>query len=220
MARPLLAQQQVPTQIPGQSAGPTAGSFQGSVTAGQATGQTLNLSLDDAMQRGLKNNLGAILSGTQTDAARAQRLTELQALLPDVEFNAHEAVSQVDLAAQGLRIPGFPTIIGPFGYTDLRGYLTWSLLDLKSLRTYMAAKHQFTAAHALGTGCARHGGADGRQCLHAGAGRSRAWWIVSWRRWRRQRFLSTRRMQTTMRERRRDWTSCVRRWIINRCSSS
>jgi len=146
MARPVHAQQQVPTQIPGQSAGPTAGSFQGSVTAGQATAETLNLSLDDAMQRGLKNNLGAILSGTQTDAARAQRLTELQALLPDVEFNAHEAVSQVDLAAQGLRIPGFPTIIGPFGYTDLRGYLTWSLLDIKSLRTYMAAKHQFTAA--------------------------------------------------------------------------
>ena len=144
-ALPVIAQQ-LPAQIRGQSAGRATGSFQGSVTAGQATGQTLDLSLDDAMQRGLKNNLGAILSGTQTDAARAQRLTQLQALLPDVEFNAHEAVSQVDLAAQGLRIPGFPTIIGPFGYTDLRGSLTWSLLDLKSLRTYMAAKHQFTAA--------------------------------------------------------------------------
>jgi outer membrane protein TolC len=138
--------QQLPAQIPGQSAGPTTGSFQGSVTAGQATGQTLDLSLDDAMQRGLKNNLGAILSGTQTDAARAQRLTDMQALLPDVEFNAHEAVSQVDLAAEGLRIPGFPTIIGPFGYTDLRASLSWSLVDVKSLRTYMAAKHQFKAA--------------------------------------------------------------------------
>jgi outer membrane protein TolC len=146
MATPSVLAQQLPGQIPGQSAGPTTGSFQGSVTAGHATGQTLDLSLEDAIQRGLKNNLGAILSGTQTDAARAQRLTDLQALLPDVEFNAHEAVSQVDLAAEGLRIPGFPTIIGPFGYTDLRGYLTWSLVDVKSLRTYMAAKHQFTAA--------------------------------------------------------------------------
>jgi outer membrane protein TolC len=53
---------------------------------------------------------------------------------------------QVDLAAQGLRIPGFPTIIGPFGYTDLRASLSWSLLDLHALRTYMAAKHQFKAA--------------------------------------------------------------------------
>jgi outer membrane protein TolC len=67
-------------------------------------------------------------------------------LLPDVEFNAREAEMQVDLAAQGLRIPGFPTIIGPFGYTDLRASLTWSLLDLKALRSYLAAKHQFKAA--------------------------------------------------------------------------
>ncbi len=139
--------QQVPSQIPGQqSPAPTAQSFQGSVTAGQATGQAIDLSLDDAIQRGLKNNLGAILSGTQTASARAQRLSQLQALLPDVEFNAHEAVSQVDLAAEGLRIPGFPTIIGPFGYTDLRASLSWSLVDLKSLHTYMAAKHQFKSA--------------------------------------------------------------------------
>jgi outer membrane protein TolC len=116
------------------------------VTAGSATAQTIDLSLDEAIQRGLKNNLGAILSGTQTASARAQRLSQLQSLLPDVEFNAHEAVSQVDLAAQGLRIPGFPTIIGPFGYTDLRASLSWSLVDVKSLRTYMAAKHQFKSA--------------------------------------------------------------------------
>lgn len=141
-----LVAQQLPASIPGQSAGPTAESFQGSVTSGRATGETLALTLDDAIQRGLKNNLGAILSGTQTEAAKAQRLSQLQPLLPDIEFNAHESVQQVDLAAQGLRIPGFPTIIGPFGYTDLRGSLTWSLLDLKSLRTYMAAKHQFQAA--------------------------------------------------------------------------
>jgi outer membrane protein TolC len=144
-ASQLLAQQ-LPSQISGQSTGPTAQSFQGSVTAGQATGQAIDLSLDDAIQRGLKNNLGVILSGTQTASARAQRLSQLQSLLPDVEFNAHEAVSQVDLAAEGLRIPGFPTIIGPFGYTDLRASLSWSLLDVKSLRTYMAAKHQFKSA--------------------------------------------------------------------------
>ena len=47
----------------------------------------------------------------------------------------------MDLAAEGLRIPGFPTIIGPFGYTDLRASLSWSLVNVKSLRTYLAAKH-------------------------------------------------------------------------------
>lgn len=145
VANPLIAQQ-LPSQIPGQSTGPTAQSFQGSVTAGQANGEVLELTLSDAIQRGLKNNLGAILSGTQTAGARAQKLSQLQPLLPDVEFNAHEAVSEVDLAAEGLRIPGFPTIIGPFGYTDLRASLDWSLVNVNSLRTYMAAKHNFTAA--------------------------------------------------------------------------
>ncbi len=136
-------------QIPaGEAApvGPTAQSFQGSVPQGEATGQAIDLSLDDAIQRGLKTNLGVILSGTQTVAARGERLSELQALLPEVDFKAQESLAQVDLPAQGLRIPGIPKIIGPFGYTDVRASLSWSLVDVASLRNYMAAKHNFAAA--------------------------------------------------------------------------
>lgn len=132
--------------VPNQTA-PTAGSFQGSVPTGEATTQTIDLSLDDAIQRGLKANLGVILSGTQTAAARGQRLTELQNLLPAVDFKASETVTQVDLPAQGLRIPGFPKIIGPFGYTDLRASMSWSLVNLTSLHNYLASKHNFAAAN-------------------------------------------------------------------------
>lgn len=132
-------------QVPSQTA-PTAASFQGSVTTGEATSETIGLTLDDAIQQGLKTNLGIILSGTQTQAARGQRLSELQTLLPAVDFKAQESLVQVDLPAQGLRISGFPKIIGPFGYTDLRASLSWSLVDVASLRNYMAAKHNFTAA--------------------------------------------------------------------------
>ena len=124
----------------------TTSSFQGSVPVGEANDQTIDLTLDDAIQRGLRNNLGVILSGTQTATAKAQRLSALQSLLPDVEANVKEAEMQVDLAAQGLRFPGFPTIIGPFGYTDIRANLTWSLVDVKSLRAYLASKHNFKAA--------------------------------------------------------------------------
>ncbi|HEY6489917.1 MAG: TolC family protein [Terracidiphilus sp.] len=138
--------QALPSQALGQSSGPTAQSFQGSVTVGQVSAQPIDLSLDDAMQRGLKNNLGAILSGTQASGARGQRLSDLQALLPEVDFKAQESVMQVDLAAEGLRLPGVPTIIGPFGYTDLRVSLNWSLVDVTSLRNYLAARHNFAAA--------------------------------------------------------------------------
>ncbi len=51
----------------------SASNFKGSVSSGQVSAQPLDLTLDDAMQRGLRTNLGIILSGTQTDSARAQR---------------------------------------------------------------------------------------------------------------------------------------------------
>jgi len=71
---------------------PTAASFQGSVTTGDVSAQPIDLSLDDAMQRGLRTNLGVILSGTQTAAARGQRLSQLQALLPSVDGSGKESV--------------------------------------------------------------------------------------------------------------------------------
>jgi outer membrane protein TolC len=131
---------------PSQASGPTAQSFQGSVTKGEATGQTIDITLDDAIQRGLKNNLGVILSATQTASARGQRLSQLQSLLPSVDGSFKDTVSQVDLPAEGLRIPGFPTIIGPFSYQDLRGSLNWSLVNVASLRNYLASRHNFASA--------------------------------------------------------------------------
>ena len=113
---------------------------------GEVSAQPVSLTLEEAMQRGLKNNLGAILSGTQTAVARGQRLSQLQSLLPEVDASLKETVMQADLPAEGLRISGFPTIIGPFGYTDLRASLSWSLVNVASLRNYLAAQHNFTAA--------------------------------------------------------------------------
>lgn len=131
---------------PSQASGPTASSYQGSVATGEVSSQPIDLSLDEAIQRGLKTNLGIILSGTETASARGQRLSELQGLLPSVDGTGKETVTQVDLPAEGLRIPGFPTIIGPFSYTDIRATLKWSLVDLASLHDYLAARHNFAAA--------------------------------------------------------------------------
>jgi outer membrane protein TolC len=120
--------------------------YQGSVATGEVSPRPIDLSLDDAIQRGLRNNLGVILNSTQVSGARGQRLSQLQSLLPSVDFNAQASVEQVSLPAEGLRIPGFPTIIGPFGFVDLRAKLSWSLVNVNSLRTYMAARHNFAAA--------------------------------------------------------------------------
>jgi len=135
----LSAPQSAPTPQP-------ASSYQGSVSNATATSDTFSLTLDDAVDRGLKTNLGLLLSNTQTANSRGQRLQDLQALLPKIDGNIKEAFAQTDLAAEGLKIPGFPTIIGPYGYTDIRANLTWTVFSLNSLKTYMAARHNFQAA--------------------------------------------------------------------------
>lgn len=120
--------------------------YLGSVAQGEVSAQPIDLTLDDAIQRGLRNNLGVILSGTQTAAARGARLSQLQSLLPSVDGSIKEVEMETDLPAEGLRISGFPKIIGPFAYTDLRASLNWSLIDVASLRKYLAARHNFAAA--------------------------------------------------------------------------
>ncbi|MGA8528234.1 MAG: TolC family protein, partial [Acidobacteriaceae bacterium] len=106
----------------------------------------LPLSLAEAIQMGLRYNLGLLLTSQNVQSARGSRLEELQALLPTVTGTAKEAVEEADLQAEGLRIPGFPAIIGPYGYTDIRGSLNWSLVNLSALQNYLAQKHDFAAA--------------------------------------------------------------------------
>ncbi len=132
---------QTPFQ-PAQQAVPNT-SYQGSVVADKATPDVLPLTLDDAIQRGLKHNLGLILTAQNQQSSSGQRLQELQGLLPTVDASLKEAVQQTNLQAEGLRVPGFPAIIGPYGYTDVRGTLNWSLLNISSLKNYLASKHNF-----------------------------------------------------------------------------
>jgi outer membrane protein TolC len=73
--------------------------------------------------------------------AGGQRLQYLQKLLPTIDGTLKESVQQINLRAQGLNIPGFPSIIGPFGYTDVRGSVDWTLLSVPSLNNYLAARH-------------------------------------------------------------------------------
>src|ERR1700678_4480258 len=49
-------------------------SFAGSIPQGQATNQVLELSVADALDRGLKYNLGLYLSERNTDLTRSERL--------------------------------------------------------------------------------------------------------------------------------------------------
>jgi outer membrane protein TolC len=120
-------------------------SFQGSVVQQKASAQVLSLGLDDAIQRGLQYNLGLMLQTESARSAGGQRLQALQSLLPSVTGTAQDTVAQTNLQAEGLRGPGFPAVIGPYGYTDFRLTLNQALVNVSSLENYLAAKHNFQA---------------------------------------------------------------------------
>jgi outer membrane protein TolC len=124
----------------------TQDSYKGSIVTGKATAGVLDLSLDDAIQRGLRQNLGLILQSSAMKNANGQRLEELQALLPTVTGTASIEVQQINLAAYGLKFPGLNPIIGPFQVVDFRAYLTQNLVNVSALKNYIAAKHNFEGA--------------------------------------------------------------------------
>jgi outer membrane protein TolC len=140
------AQQQLYNGTAANGATVTQDSFKGSVVSGTATGTTLDLSLDDAIQRGLRNNLGLILQNSAQKSANGQRLEQLQALLPTATAGASYEVEQLNLAAFGLHFPGINPIVGPFQVFDFRGYLTQNLVNIQALRNYIAARHNFESA--------------------------------------------------------------------------
>jgi outer membrane protein TolC len=140
------AQQNLYTAGGQNGAQPTQDSFKGSVVTGTATSGVLDLSLDDAIQRGLRQNLGLILQNSTQKNSNGQRLEELQALLPTVTAQASIQVQQIDLAAYGLKFPGLAPIIGPFQVVDFRAYLTQNLVNVSALQNYIAAKHNFQSA--------------------------------------------------------------------------
>ncbi len=119
-----FAQSESPS-TPGEAVPGTQGvsPFGGSVPAKAVPG-VLPLSLDDAINRGLRQNLGALLSSADIKSARGQRWEQLSALLPHVSVDPYIADSQVNLAELGFtfKFPGFslPAAVGPFSYFDAR----------------------------------------------------------------------------------------------------
>jgi outer membrane protein TolC len=140
------AQQQLYNASGQNGAQPTQDSFHGSIVTGKSTGGMLDLSLDDAIQRGLRQNLGLILQTSSVKNYNGQRLEELQALLPTVNATGSIEVQQINLAAFGLKFPGLNPIIGPFQVVDFRAYLTQNLVNVSALKNYIAAKHNFEGA--------------------------------------------------------------------------
>ena len=120
--------------------------FQGGVPSGQVAAEEMPLTLADAIARGLRSNLGAILGGTAVEAAQGARREALAELLPQVGLSAAEVRQKINLAAYGFTGPGIPELVGPFNVFDARAHIVQSVLDLHAIHRAHAARDAVEAA--------------------------------------------------------------------------
>ena len=71
----------------------------------QSTGTTIRLSLQDALARGLRYNLGLVESQHASADVRADRLRALSALLPQISATARAAYESISYQEIGLKLP-------------------------------------------------------------------------------------------------------------------
>jgi len=148
----LMAQSSAP--VPSISLPGSQSPFTGSEPEGKATAEVLQLSFQDAIDRGMRNNLGLLLSGDQTIMARGERWKELSDLLPHVSGQIQEDAQTQSLAALGFQklFPLFgltgkiPAVTPAFNYFDARASFSQSLLNISDLEKERAASESLKSA--------------------------------------------------------------------------
>lgn len=127
--------------------------IQGSVPTGNATSTVVPISFAEAIERGLRTNLGLLTSQQTNEEQRAQRLRALSALLPQVNGQLGMTEQQINLQALGFLVslpPGLgfqiPKIIGPYSYQSALLNATVPLFDYRSISNLRAARENQKAS--------------------------------------------------------------------------
>jgi outer membrane protein TolC len=85
------------------------------------------------MTRGLRQNVTARLGEAAVTAARGERWDAMRDLLPEASAHLSVTRQQINLAAFGFSLPGFPSIVGPFNVHDARVNVSQAVVDLQAL---------------------------------------------------------------------------------------
>jgi outer membrane protein TolC len=101
------------------------------------------ISLEEAIDRGLKQNLGLLLSSDDVRSARGERWQQLSALLPHLTASPYIDMSKVNLTQLGIGLNlarlGVSASVGPFSYFDARVAVTQTIFDWRSINAERAA---------------------------------------------------------------------------------
>ena len=101
------------------------------------------LTLQDAIQKGLRANLNVLSARTRVDEAEgALERSKSAAQLPRLNAETYVNVQNRNLRAFGISVPGipFPTVVGPFSNYDFRIYAQQNVIDLATYRTMKASE--------------------------------------------------------------------------------
>ncbi len=151
LGAPQPAQPNINTESPRidipQTQQPALDSFNGSGIVDNLVPGSIRISLLDALDRGIRHNLGLLLSQEQTETARAQHLRSLALLLPNVSGQTTENIQRTNLAAFGIPFTvNGSTLVGPFSIFDARATVRQSLLDFNALNRLRSAAENEKAA--------------------------------------------------------------------------
>jgi outer membrane protein TolC len=160
--RPASAQQTNPPQtpesnnpIPEVRTTPGAGNLPSSVFdpsslirqnlpgAARISAAPAQLSLADAIQLALQNNLATLSAQEQGREATGFVQQARSALLPNISGVTYQANLTENLAALGFQsstFPGLSTFIGPFNNFDARARLVQTIFDLSAIRNYQSSR--------------------------------------------------------------------------------
>jgi outer membrane protein TolC len=123
------------------------GAYQGSVLGPAPGDGPIPLTFAEAIQRGLQYNLGALDSSASLKQARAQRLSALSQMLPNIYATISESGAKTDLQTIGLSSGALggapvPTVVGPYHYYSAEANLSeeFSFTALHNLRSAEQAR--------------------------------------------------------------------------------
>lgn len=117
------------------------------VTAAAQTPRAMTL--HDAVELGLKQNLEIQIAHIRTALGEQTRVEARSALLPSVSMETSEAITRFNLKAQiGVQIPDVPHSIGPYQAIHSGVVFGGPVLDLALLRNYQASGHALAGTRA------------------------------------------------------------------------
>jgi outer membrane protein TolC len=98
------------------------------------------LTLEEAIQLALKNNLSVRVAGAQIGEAQGTRERQLATLLPHVTGDSMAKLENNNLAVLGVSVPGIPTVTPPFSYYDFRVGAAQPVIDRQAYHRWKASQ--------------------------------------------------------------------------------